>query len=184
MNRIRYDMDCLLSTHCLFSCLGKVFMGLLCCNTKRSEDICPCLQSSMKQILSHSHIQKTQQLRNTGKSYADLLTVSVPINVIMCGNPILKCVIFTDLFLPLRVMGDLISYRSAFIWNLDKQISILISHKVHIQANIQNYKKCVNLYVNASALKRPPGSCQIGNKGWIVTRSKSPYGKEQLLFAS
>lgn len=59
---------------------------------------------------------------------------------------------FADLYLPLRVRAELISYRSAFVWNLDKQISIPMSHRVHVQANIQNDKKYVNLYVNASAL--------------------------------
>lgn len=92
-----------------------------------------------------------QQLRNTGILHADLLCVSVPINIIVCGKHVLKCILSLIFIYP-RVRAELIPYRCAFVRNLDKHVSIPISHRVHVQVNIQNDKKYVNLYANASAL--------------------------------
>lgn len=127
-----------------------------------------------------------QQLRNTGILHGDLLCVLVPINITVCGKHVLKCVLsLVFVCKGQRVRAELIGYRSAFVWNLDKQISIPISHRVHVQANIQNDKKYVNLDVNARALSTQ-ASRLLPNwqQRWVVTRPESSYRKKQFLFAS
>ena len=153
MNRIRYDTDCLPSTHCLFSCLGEVFTGRLYYSTKRSEEGCPITSLVLHAIA----LKPFTHLKNAAAEERWYIACLFTLCICTCQYQCVwqacpKMCPFSDLYLPLRVRTELISYRSAFVRNTDKQISIPISHRVCVQANTQNDKKYVNLYVNASAL--------------------------------
>lgn len=91
-----------------------------------------------------------EQLRNTDRLHTDLLCVSVPINKTIHGKCVLKCVLV--LVFASEGKGRADQLYLSLVSGLGQ--ADLYSHltQVCVQADIQNYKKYVNLYVNISTL--------------------------------